>query len=114
VRNTIVGLQAVDPAVRDAARGIGMGRVSVLTRIELRLSWPSILAGIRVSTQLITAYAKGPGLGTLIFFGLNGLGTPNGVNRALTGTVLVVVLALLLDGLLVLVGRLTTSKGLRA
>jgi len=120
VRNTIVGLQAVDPAVRDAARGIGMGRVSVLTRIELRLSWPSILAGIRVSTQLlmgiaaIAAYAKGPGLGTLIFFGLNGLGTPNGVNRALTGTVLVVVLALLLDGLLVLVGRLTTPKGLRA
>ena len=120
VRNTTVGLQAVDPAVRDAARGIGMGRISVLTRIELRLARPSILAGIRVSTQLlmgiaaIAAYARGPGLGTLIFFGLNGLGTPDGVNRALTGTVLVVLLALLLDGMLVLVGRLTTSKDLSA
>ncbi len=120
VRNTIVGLQAVDPAITDAAKGIGMNRLRVLTRVELRLAWPSILAGMRVSTQLlmgiaaIAAYAKGPGLGTLIFFGLNGLGTPFGVNRALTGTVLIIILALLLDAVLVLVGRLTTSKGLRA
>lgn len=119
VRNTIVGLSSVDPAITDAARGIGLSRLGVLTRVELRLAWPSILAGMRVSTQLlmgiaaIAAYAKGPGLGSLIFFGLNGLGTPNGVNRALTGTLLIVILALLLDAVLVLVGRLTTSKGIR-
>lgn len=119
VRNTIVGLHGVDPGITDAARGIGMSRFGVLTRVELRLAWPSILAGVRVSTQLlmgiaaIAAYAKGPGLGSLIFFGLNGLGTPNGVNRALAGTVLIVLLALLLDALLVLLSRLTTSRGLR-
>lgn len=67
VRNTIVGLAGVDPAVSDAARGIGMSRLGVLTRVELRLAWPAILAGMRVATQMlmgiavIAAYAKGPG-----------------------------------------------------
>ncbi|WP_141810284.1 ABC transporter permease [Nocardia bhagyanarayanae] len=119
LRNTIVGLAAVDPSVVDAARGVGMNRMRVLAAIELPLAWPSILTGMRVSTQLImgilalAAYAKGPGLGNLIFSGLSRLGSPNAVPQALTGTVLIVVLALLLDGLFVLVGRLTTSRGVR-
>ncbi|OQS17419.1 ABC transporter permease [Nocardia donostiensis] len=119
LRNTIVGLAAIDPAVSDAARGIGMNRLRVLTGVELPLAWPSILTGIRISTQMlmgilaIAAYAKGPGLGNLIFTGLSRLGTPNAVPQALTGTVLIIVLALLLDGVLMLVGRLTTSKGIR-
>ncbi|WP_306360172.1 ABC transporter permease [Nocardia sp. CC227C] len=120
LRNTIVGLSAVDPAVTDAARGVGMNRLRVLARIELPLAWPAILAGMRISTQMImgilaiAAYAKGPGLGNLIFSGLARLGTPTAVPQALTGTVLIVVLALLLDALLVLAGRLTTSGGIRA
>ncbi|ONM50647.1 ABC transporter permease [Nocardia donostiensis] len=119
LRNTIVGLATIDPAVSDAARGIGMNRLRVLTGVELPLAWPSILTGIRISTQMlmgilaIAAYAKGPGLGNLIFTGLSRLGTPNAVPQALTGTVLIIVLALLLDGVLMLVGRLTTSKGIR-
>lgn len=120
VRNTIVGLASVDPATVDAAKGIGMSRFGVLTRVELRLAWPAILAGIRVSTQLamgilaIAAYAKGPGLGNLIFSGLARLGTPTAVPQALSATILVVVLALILDGLLLLIGRATTSRGIRA
>lgn len=120
VRNTVLGLSAVDPTVTDAARGIGMSRVSVLTRIELRLAWPSILTGIRVSTQLvvgilaIAAYVKGPGLGNLIFSGLSRIGSPTAVPQALTGTVLVVLLALILDAGYVLLGRVTTSRGIRA
>ncbi|WP_040837698.1 ABC transporter permease [Nocardia brevicatena] len=119
LRNTIVGLTSVDPAVTDAARGVGMSRLRVLTAIELPLAWPSILTGIRISTQMlmgilaIAAYAKGPGLGNLIFSGLSRLGTPNAVPQALTGTVLIVTLALLLDGILVLLGRPTTSRGIR-
>ncbi|MFC8044238.1 ABC transporter permease [Nocardia sp. NPDC057353] len=117
LRNTIVGLASVDPAVTDAARGVGMSSMGVLTRIELPLAWPAILAGMRVSTQMImgilaiAAYAKGPGLGNLIFSGLARLGSPTAVPMALTGTVLIVILALLLDGILVLVGRLTISRG---
>ncbi len=119
LRNTIVGLAAVDPSVVDAARGVGMNRMRVLAAVELPLAWPAILTGMRVSTQMImgilalAAYAKGPGLGNLIFSGLSRLGSPNAVPQALTGTVLIIVLALLLDGLFVLVGRLTTSRGIR-
>lgn len=119
VRNTIVGLANVDPAVTDAARGIGMSRLGVLSRIELRLAWPSILAGMRVSTQLlmgiaaIAAYAKGPGLGNMIFTGLAAIGSVNAVNRALAGTLGVVIIALILDAIYVLIGRLTTSRGIR-
>ncbi len=119
VRNTIVGLASVDVTVTDAARGVGMNRLGVLTRIELPLAWPAILAGIRVSTQLsmgilaLAAYAKGPGLGNLIFSGLARLGSPNAVPQALVGTVLIVVAALALDGIYVLLGRLTTSRGIR-
>lgn len=117
LRNTIVGLAAVDPAITDAARGVGMNRLRVLARIELPLAWPAILAGIRVSTQMsmgilaIAAYAKGPGLGNLIFSGLARLGTPTAVPQALVGVLLIVVLALVLDGILVLLGRLTAVPG---
>ncbi|WP_280400070.1 ABC transporter permease [Nocardia carnea] len=120
LRNTLVGLSAVDPAVVDAARGVGMNRLRVLAAVELPLAWPSILTGMRVSTQLImgilalAAYAKGPGLGNLIFSGLARLGSPNAVPQALTGTVLIVLLALLLDGFFLLVGRFTVPRGIRA
>ncbi|KUI21117.1 ABC transporter permease [Mycobacterium lehmannii] len=119
VRNTIVGLTAVDPALTDAARGIGMSRLDTLARVELRLVWPSILSAMRISTQMsmgvlaIAAYVKGPGLGNLIFTGLARVGSPTAVPMALTGTLLIVILALALDAVLVLIGRLTTSKGIR-
>lgn len=119
IRNTIVGLSTVDQPILDAARGIGMSRFGVLTRVELRLAWPVILAGMRVSTQMlmgiaaIAAYAKGPGLGNLIFSGLNQLGGANALNMAIAGTVGVITLALLLDAVFVLIGRLTTSRGIR-
>lgn len=119
VRNTIVGLGGVDAAITDAARGIGMNRVAVLTRVELRLAWPAVLAGMRVSTQMlmgiaaIAAYAKGPGLGTEIFSGLNRAGSANSVNQALAGTIGIVVMALIIDGLYLVIARITTSRGIR-
>jgi len=119
IRNTIVGLNAIDPALTDAARGIGMSRIGTLTRVELRLVWPAILSGMRMSTQMsmgvlaIAAYVKGPGLGNLIFAGLARVGSPTALPMALSGTLLIVILALVLDALLVLLGRLTTSKGIR-
>ncbi|GAA1213035.1 ABC transporter permease [Prauserella alba] len=118
-RNTIVGLAGVDPAVTDAAKGIGMGRFSVLTRVELRLAWPAILAGMRVATQMlmgiavIAAYAKGPGLGGEVFSGLTRAGSANATNQALAGTLGVVILALLLEGVYFLIARFTVSRGIR-
>jgi osmoprotectant transport system permease protein len=119
VRNTIVGLAGVDPAVTDAAKGIGMSRSGVLTRVELRMAWPAILTGMRVSAQMlmgiavIAAYAKGFGLGSEVFSGLTRAGSANSLNQALAGTLGVVILALLLDGVFVLIARLTIPKGVR-
>ena len=117
LRNTIVGLNGVDPAVTDAAKGIGMSRFGVLTRVELRMAWPAILTGMRVSAQMlmgiavIAAYAKGFGLGSEVFSGLTRAGSANSLNQALAGTLGVVILALILDMVFVLITRLTVSKG---
>ncbi|MGY1855717.1 ABC transporter permease [Modestobacter sp. SYSU DS0290] len=119
LRNAVVGLAGVDAALIESARGMGMSRVSTLLRIEIPLAWPVILAGVRVSTQMvmgiaaIAAYVLGPGLGGFIFTGLSRLGGANALNSALTGTIAIVVLALVLDLLLLLLGRLTTPRGIR-
>ncbi|MGH3995657.1 MAG: ABC transporter permease, partial [Pseudonocardiaceae bacterium] len=120
LRNTIVGLSGVNPSTVDAARGIGMSRIDVLTRVELRLAWPAILAGLRVATQMlmgiavVVAYAKGPGLGSEVFSGLTRAGSANATNQALAGTLGVVVLALLLDAVYLLIARYTVPRGIRA
>ncbi|MFI6852606.1 ABC transporter permease [Streptomyces sp. NPDC050416] len=120
VRNAIVGLRGVDPALVDAATGIGMSRPARLLRIELPLAWPPILTGIRVATQMlmgiaaIAAYASGPGLGNVIFRGLASLGSANALNQVLAGTLGIIVLALLFDAAYVLIGRLTIPRGIRA
>ncbi len=119
LRNAVVGLTGIDQSLVEAARGIGMGRIRTLVRIELPLAWPVILTGIRVSAQMvmgiaaITAYALGPGLGGLIFSGLSRLGGANSFESVATGVICVVLLALVLDLLLVGLGRLTTPRGIR-
>jgi osmoprotectant transport system permease protein len=119
LRNAVVGLAGVDPALIESARGMGMSRLATLLRVEVPLAWPVILAGVRTSAQMvmgiaaIAAYVLGPGLGGFIFTGLSRLGGANAVNSALTGTIAVVLLALVLDLLLVLAGRLTTPRGIR-
>lgn len=118
IGNAIVGLRSVPPAVVESARGLGLSRSRILLTVELPIAWPVILTGIRVSTQLIVgvaaivAYVLGPGLGSLIFNGLSRLGGANALEMAFTGTILIVAIALLFDGLLVLLGRFTISKGL--
>ncbi len=119
LRNTIVGLNSVDKATLDAARGIGMGRLRMLWQIEMPLAWPVILTGVRVATQLIVgivvigAYVDVPGLGEPIFGALASLGAVNSFNEALSATILVALIALLLDAAFVLVRRFTTPRGIR-
>jgi len=120
LRNAVVGLQGVDPTLVESARGMGMGEVAVMLRVRLPLAWPVVLAGVRVSMQMsmgvaaIAAYVLGPGLGSYIFTGLAQIGGKNALNYALVGTLGVVILALVADALLLLLGRVTTSKGVRA
>ncbi|MEX5299060.1 ABC transporter permease [Kocuria sp. CPCC 205292] len=119
LRNAVVGLAGVPQATVEAARGLGMGRAATFLRVELPMAWPVIQAGMRVSAQMvmgvaaIAAYVLGPGLGGFIFSGLSRLGGANSFASVVTGVVAVIVVALILDGLLVLLGRLTTSRGIR-
>lgn len=120
VRNTVVGLSEVSPAIMESAKGMGMSPARVLVAIQLPMAWPIILTGVRVAAQLtigiaaIAAYVAGPGLGAFIFKGLSSLGSKNALNFALTGTVGVIILALVVDALFVAITRSTTSRGLRA
>ncbi|MFI7330909.1 ABC transporter permease [Micromonospora aurantiaca (nom. illeg.)] len=111
VRNALAGLNQVPPEVREAAEGMGYGRWGRLFRIELPLALPGILTGVRLATvstvALVTVgvvVGRG-GLGQLIFAGFQ-----NNFYKAqiMTGTVLCVLLALVLDLVLAGVGRLLT------
>ena len=119
LRNAVVGLTGIDPSLIESARGIGMSRTRTFLRVELPLAWPVILGGIRVSAQMVmgiaavAAYVLGPGLGGFIFSGLSRLGGANSLESVLTGVIGVVVLALVLDLLLIGLGRLTTPGGIR-
>ena len=111
VRNSLAGLTQVPDEVRDAAAGMGYGRFGRLLRIELPLALPGIITGLRLATvstvALVTVgslIGKG-GLGDLILGGFR-----NNFFKAqiLTGAILCVALALVLDLILAGVGRLLT------
>lgn len=118
VRNTVVGLRSVDPAITESAQGMGMSKLQQLLQIELPLAWPVILTGIRVSTLIIigitavAAFVNGPGLGEDIFSGLARIGSAVALNMVLGAVLAIIVLALLFDGLFAVLGRLTISRGL--
>ena len=76
LRNTVVGISGVDPAVREAGRGLGMTDAQLLRRVELPLAASVILAGIRLATVIgiglatIAAAIGAGGLGVFIFRGV--------------------------------------------
>jgi osmoprotectant transport system permease protein len=119
VRNTIVGLRSVEPAIMESAAAMGMKPFTVLRKIQFPLAWPVIMVGIRVSAMLIfgisaiAAYVGGPGLGDYLFSGLANLGSFNSMNQTLVGAFGITILALIFDGLFVFVRRITTPRGLR-
>jgi len=101
LRNTVTGLAGVDPALIEAARGMGMTPGQRLRRVELPLAMPVIIAGLRTSTVWTVGIATlstpvgAPSLGNYIFSGLQ---TRN-FSAVLVGCVAAAALALLLDGL---------------
>lgn len=110
VRAVLDGLDSVPPGVRDAAQGLGFGPVRRLARVDLPLALPVILAGVRVATVSTVALTT---VGSLVAYGGLGNLISDGVltdfhAELLTAAVLCVVLALVLDLLLVGVGRLLT------
>jgi len=106
LRNTMVGVQGVDPAAVEAARGMGMTAWQALTGVELPLAAPVIFAGLRTALVLIVGTAT---LGN--FIGGGGLGDviASGIDQSdrivFVGAVMVATLALLADWALSLVER---------
>lgn len=109
-RNITAGIDGVDPAIREAALGMGYTRRRMFWEIELPLALPEIIAGIRIAAVTtvglvtITALITYGGLGKLIFRGLNRFFT----TEIVVGTVLSVVLAVVIDLALVLAQRALT------
>ena len=102
LRNFITGLNEVDPAIRDAAAGIGMTRMQMLFKVQAPLAKKAILAGIRLAVVstigigTIAASINAGGLGTLLFDGLRTMNTV----KILWGSLLSAALAILLNALI--------------
>ena len=111
---TYAGIEAVDPAARDAAKGVGMTSSQVLRQVELPNALPLLFSGVRsatlqvVATATIAAYIGLGGLGRYLIDGI-ALGD---YPQTAGGAVLVAVLAVVLDGVLALVQRRAVSPGL--
>jgi len=114
LRNTIIGLQQVDEFIIDAARGMGLSRGEILRRVELPLAVPVILAGVRVSLILnvgvatLATYTNAGGLGDLIERGI----VLNRMPILVTGCVLTIALALMVDWVAGVAEKLLSPKGL--
>jgi len=113
VLNTDAGLRAVDPAVLEAARGLGLGRFELFRRVHLPLAMPVVVAGVRSATvevigsATLAAFIGAGGLGQFITSGLTLLDE----KLLLVGAVPVTMLALLAEGLLGGLERKLTPPG---
>ncbi|KOX01622.1 MULTISPECIES: ABC transporter permease [Streptomyces] len=114
LRNTMVGIRQVDPALIDAGRGMGMNAREVLFTIELPLAVPVMLAGIRVALILnvgvatLAAFTNAGGLGSVISSGISLDRTP----VLVVGSALTMALALTVDWLAGLAERVLRPRGI--
>lgn len=110
VRNILAGLDAVPEDVKEAARGMGLGQTRLLLTVEMPLSLPAMMAGLRIATVSTVALTTiggiigYGGLGNLIFQGLS----TDFKAQVLTASVLCVALAVVADVGLQAAGRLLT------
>lgn len=113
--NTVTGLTAVDPALTEAARGMGMSQWQVLCRVELPLALPVVMTGVRTALVLLVGagafatFIDAGGLGTLIQTGI----TLYRFNVLVSGAILVALLALIVEWVGRLLEATLTPKGAR-
>lgn len=110
IRNTAVGIDGVDPAILESARGMGMTPWSILRQVELPLALPVIFAGIRIavvstiSLATLASYFGASSLGKLIFEGIAAGGGRN--DKVVAGALGAVLLAVLFD---TIIGKIERS-----
>ncbi len=107
VRNMVVGLKGVPTYILEAAKGVGMSGWQSWRRVQLPLALPIIIAGLRIATIVAIAIATigakfgAGGLGTLLFDGI----AQNRYDKIVAGSVVVVVMAIILNRLLIAAER---------
>ncbi len=115
IRNTYTAIMNVDPALREAARGMGMTPLERLRNVELPIALPVIINGVRnavilnIAIAAIATYIGAGGLGTFISRGIS----QTDVRQLLTGAIAVSMLAVIADYALLALQRRLTSPGLR-
>lgn len=113
VRNVYTGLTSIDPALIEAARGMGLSERKILWKIKLPLARPAIMIGIRTATVMgigvgaIASYVGAGGLGVLIFQGIS----RNSDSMVIVGAVLLSVIAILTDRILDWIGTSSNGEG---
>lgn len=115
IRNTYTAITNVDPALREAARGMGMTPTQRLRRVEIPLALPVIMAGVRTAVVMnigvaaIAAYIGAGGLGVLISRGIS----QTDPRQLIAGALAVSLLAIIADFALLKLQRFLTPAGLR-
>lgn len=114
IRNTYTAITNVDPALREAARGMGMTPTQRLLRVEIPIAVPVIMAGVRTAVVMnigvaaIAAYIGAGGLGVLISRGI----TQTDPRQLITGAIAVSLLAIIADWALLQIQKRLTPTGL--
>lgn len=115
IKNTYTGIQSINPQTLEAAKGIGLTPSQVLTKVQIPLALPIIMAGVRIASvtavglMTMAAFIGAGGLGYLVFSGIR---TVNN-SQILAGAIPACLLALLIDFLLSIVEKLVTPISLQ-
>ena len=113
IRNTYTAINNVDPALREAARGIGMTNIQRLRMVEIPLAVPVIMAGVRtavvmnIGVMAIATYIGAGGLGTFIARGIS----QSDSRQLIVGALAVSLLAIIADTILAMIQKKFTPKG---
>lgn len=114
VLNTVVGLESVDPGVKEAAVGIGMSRMQRLFRVELPLAFPMVFSGMRIAVvtsigvAVFATFVGGGGMGEILYKGVR---TQN-MSMIIQGTIVLIIMSFAVDGVLAFYeNKLTKKRG---
>ena len=114
-RNTLAGLKGVPQEVKDAAKGMGMSGWEVLTKVEIPLSMPVIMAGVKISVVLTSGTAAlavlvgGGGMGAVIYRGIDFFRA----DVIIAGTLVIGAIAIFLDRVLTLIDNFLTPPHMK-
>lgn len=116
IKNTYTGIQGIPAQTIEAAKGIGLKKGQILTRIQIPMALPVIMAGVRISAvtavglMTIAAFIGAGGLGYLVYSGIR---TSNSM-QILAGALPACILALVIDSFMGLLERVVVPRGLLA